>query len=104
MTYDVRFDRKSRSELRSLIRYITKKNSARIAEQYAQDIITFSEELHTFPHRGTARPDLARGVRTMGFKGRVTVAFQVSDDLLTVTIVGIFYGGRSIEKAFAKGR
>jgi len=104
MTYNVSFDRKSRAELRSLIRYITKKNSARIAEQYAQAIVTFSEELHTFPHRGTARPDLAPGVRTMGFHGRVTVVFRVSDELQTVTIVGIFYGGRSVEKAFAKRR
>jgi plasmid stabilization system protein ParE len=104
MTYSVSFDRKSRAELRSLIRYITKKNSARIAEGYAQDIVTFSEELHTFPHRGTARPDLAAGVRTMGFKGRITVAFRVSDELRTVTIVGIFYGGRSVEKAFVRGR
>jgi len=104
MTYDVRFDRMSRAELRSLIRYITKKNSARIAEQYAQDIITFSEELHTFPHRGTARPDLAPGVRTMGFKGRVTVVFRVAEALQTVTIVGIFYGGRSVEKAFKTRR
>jgi hypothetical protein len=38
------------------------------------------------------------GIRTTGFRGRVTIAFRITQD--TVLIAGIFYGGRSLEKVF----
>jgi len=100
LTYRVAFTPKSRTELRAIIRYITKKSSARIANEYAAAIVAHCESLQTFPNRGTARPDLFPGVRTMGFRDRVTIPFRVSDEQQLVSILGIFYGGRSVEQSF----
>jgi toxin ParE1/3/4 len=51
--------------------------------------------LTAFPHRGRTRDDLRPGLRTIGFRRRVVIAFAVFED--AVTVVGIFYGGRDYE-------
>jgi plasmid stabilization system protein ParE len=51
--------------------------------------------LQYFPKRGRAWDDVRPGLRTVGFEGRVTIAFVVLED--EVVIVRIFYGGRDFE-------
>ena len=60
-------------------------------------IVDYCEKLETFPHRGTRRDDLRPGLRTIGFRRRVMIAFAVEAD--AVTIIGIFYGGQDFEAA-----
>ena len=55
------------------------------------------EKLEIFPHRGTRRDDLRPGLRTIGIRRRVMIAFAVEAD--AVTIIGIFYGGQDFEAA-----
>jgi plasmid stabilization system protein ParE len=98
MIYTVEFNPRSRAQLRSIVRYITRKKSAQVARDYARDITAECLSLNTFPHRGTARDDLALGIRTMGFRDRVTILFRISDKQQTVSILSILYGGRSLEK------
>jgi toxin ParE1/3/4 len=43
------------------------------------------------------RNDLRPGLRTVGFEGRVTIAFHVDPN--TVTIDRILYGGRDLDGA-----
>jgi toxin ParE1/3/4 len=38
------------------------------------------------------REDIRPGLRILGYRGRVSIAFEVAAS--TVTIVGVFYGGR----------
>ena len=57
--------------------------------------MAFCEDLGAFPHRGRASDDIRSGLRTVGFKRRVVIAFAVLGQ--TVVIVGIFYGGRDYE-------
>ncbi len=102
--YRVDFSPESERHFRKLHRWIRKQASMEIADNYTAAIARFCEDLHTFPHRGTKREDLRPGLRTMGFRYRVSVAFSVSDKEQLVSILGIFYGGRSLEKAFAKKR
>jgi toxin ParE1/3/4 len=40
------------------------------------------------------------GLRTVGYKRRVTIAFSVEDK--SVVIQGIFYGGQAFERALAR--
>jgi plasmid stabilization system protein ParE len=56
------------------------------------------DSLKTFPNRGTQRDDIRPGLRVFGFRRRVAITFDVTDDL--VTILGIFYGGQRFEDAF----
>lgn len=44
---------------------------------------------------GVAREDLRPGLRTIGFRRRVVIAFSVTD--ATVEVHGVFYGGRDYE-------
>ena len=45
--------------------------------------------------RGMARDDLRPGLRVVGFRRRVTIAFAITEE--TVEILGIYYGGRDYE-------
>jgi toxin ParE1/3/4 len=40
------------------------------------------------------------GLRTIGFRRRVTIAFTVETN--TVTILGVYYGGRDFETSLRK--
>jgi toxin ParE1/3/4 len=48
--------------------------------------------------RGARRDDIRPGLRVFGFRRRVSIAFEVTAEV--VTILGIFYGGQNFEAAF----
>ncbi|MBA2262749.1 MAG: type II toxin-antitoxin system RelE/ParE family toxin, partial [Solirubrobacterales bacterium] len=54
--------------------------------------------LGDFPERGTRRDDLWPSLRTMGFERRITIAFTVAAE--AVTVLRVLYGGRDLEAAF----
>ncbi|MGD0914240.1 MAG: type II toxin-antitoxin system RelE/ParE family toxin [Terracidiphilus sp.] len=72
--------------------------SPEIADRYTEAIVEQCEKLNTFPLRGTLRDDIRQGLRTFGFRRRVTIAFEVS--VGTVTILGVFYGGQDLAATF----
>ena len=51
--------------------------------------------LQDFPNLGVPRDDILSGLRTIGFRRRVTAAFVVG--AAEVLVVGIFYGGQDFE-------
>jgi toxin ParE1/3/4 len=59
--------------------------------------VDYCENLQTFPNRGTRRDDLRPGLRTLGFRRRVTILFEVTND--TVNIIGVYYGGQDYQAA-----
>lgn len=69
--------------------------SAEVAACYTEAIVAYCEELVAFLYRGSARDDSRSGLRTVGFRRRVVIAFAVLDK--TVAIIGVFYGGRDYE-------
>jgi plasmid stabilization system protein ParE len=93
--HTVIFTPETKAQLGKLFAYIAEASSSEIAANYTQDIVSLCEGLATFPLRGTSRDDLRPGMRTLGYKRRVTIVFEVTESL--VTIIGIFYGGRSFE-------
>jgi toxin ParE1/3/4 len=68
------------------------------ADGYVTRIIDYCLGSATFPLRGTARDDLLKGLRIIGFERRVVIAFVVEPS--RVTIVGVFYGGQNIDTLF----
>jgi toxin ParE1/3/4 len=85
-------------QLDSLHRYISQQASERLADAYVARIVTFCQNLNTFPLRGAVRDDLLPGLRTIGFERRATVAFMVTAD--AVLIEGVYYGGQDFEATF----
>ncbi len=98
MTYRVVFSPEAEAQLVALYLHIAEAASPEIAAKYTEGIVKESESLGNLPRRGTRRDDIRPGLRTFGFRRRVTIAFEVTVDL--VTILGVFYGGRDFEKAF----
>ena len=98
--YRVVFRREAIQQLEELYDHIADAGSPENAARYTAAIITYCEGLTDFPHRGSARDDIRPGLRTVGYKRRVVIAFAVLDD--TVAILGIFYGGRDYEALLAE--
>lgn len=98
MTYQIVFSPEALDHLASIRRYVSVAAGSEIASGYVDRIIAFCEKLKTHPRRGTQRDDLLPGLRTIGFKRRVTIVFRIRDD--NVVVVGVFYGGRDFEATF----
>ncbi len=98
MTRQVVFSPEAQDDLRQLYLYIADKSDVPRAVAYLDRIEARCLGLANFPERGTRRDTLWPGLRTMGFERRVTIAFIVATD--AVTILRILYGGRDLEAAF----
>jgi len=96
VTHEVRFSRKSQTDLISIYDYIAKQSDASRALAYVERIRDFCLSLNQFPERGTSWDHVLRGIRVVGFERRVSIAFRIKTH--TVTVVRILYGGRDISK------
>ncbi|MBS0431631.1 MAG: type II toxin-antitoxin system RelE/ParE family toxin [Proteobacteria bacterium] len=102
MTYKIRFAPAARQQLATIEDYIALASGyPAVAEQFVDDVVAYCESFETFPERGTQRDDLLPGLRTVGYRRRVTVAFRVDTASLVVTILGVFYGGQDFEAEIA---
>jgi toxin ParE1/3/4 len=89
------FAPEAEAQLLALFFLIAAEASAEIAAKYTDAIVEQCESLATFPLRGTRRDDIRPGLRVFGFRRRVSIAFQVKGE--EVTILGVFYGGQDFE-------
>ena len=78
-----------------LRRYITREAGLTVSRAFTDAIVERCESLAIFPDRGAPRDDLRPGLRTLGFRRRVTIAYAVGADV--VTILAVFYGGQDFE-------
>ncbi|WP_264578178.1 MULTISPECIES: type II toxin-antitoxin system RelE/ParE family toxin [unclassified Sphingobium] len=95
----VSFAPEAEAQLISLFRYIAREASGDIASRYVGAIVEHCEKLADFPHRGTPRDDLRPGLRTIAFRRRVTIAYSAIG--VSVTVLGIFYGGQDFAALLA---
>ena len=65
-------------------------------------VITFIESLETFPERGTVRESVIPGLRIIGYRRSVSVAFCVQDH--EVLVLGIFARGRDVNDELLENR
>ena len=99
MIYSVTFSRRARVDTLELFDYLADRFSFRNAEHYIGQIEKARMSLGTMPMRGVDRSDLMPGLRLLGFRRRVTIAFRVKEN--SVAILRIFYGGQNADAAFA---
>lgn len=97
MTYRVIMSARANRQLYQIYDYIAEKASPGTAEGFVTAIQTYCFNFGMFPKRGTQRDDIFPGLRIVGFRRRVSIAFFVDGD--EVIISGIFYGGQDIETA-----
>ncbi|PWR21501.1 type II toxin-antitoxin system RelE/ParE family toxin [Zavarzinia aquatilis] len=104
MTLRVVFTPRAEQQLDTLYTYIATAAGEQRAESFAGRIVAHCQGFGDLPQRGTRRDDIAPGLRIVGFRRRVTIAFLVEPEV--VVIVGIFYGGQdheSVLRAEAEG-
>ncbi|CEJ12720.1 Plasmid stabilization system protein [bacterium YEK0313] len=103
MIYIVRFAPEALNQLNELERYIAADGAPVVAARYVDAIVDYCASLETNPHRGTRRDDIRTGLRTIGYRRRVTIAFEIVDDTVAVNILGIYYGGQDYEASLRDG-
>jgi toxin ParE1/3/4 len=92
--YEVALSPLAEGDLNSLYDWIADGASPAIAKGFILRIRASLESLSLFPERGTRRDHVVPGVRVYGLDRRVTIAFRV--DANTVTILRVLYGGRDL--------
>jgi len=95
VTREVAYAARAQHHLADLYDWIADVGYPDRAERYISAILDFCDSLAGIPFVGQARDDIRPGMRTTGFRRRVTIAFAVTDT--TVEILGIYYGGRDYE-------
>lgn len=90
-------------ELADLYDYIADRASDSTAEKFADALRQFCLDLATFPERGSVREEVGEGVRIIGFRRSVSVAFILVDDDV-VLILGIFGAGRNVASELLEDR
>jgi toxin ParE1/3/4 len=95
--HGVVFTPEAEEQLVELYRYIEDNATADVALRYTTAVVEYCEGLETFPQRGTPRDDIRPGLRTTSYKRRTEIAYTVEDG--TVSIIGVFHGGRDYETA-----
>jgi toxin ParE1/3/4 len=95
---EVVFAPEARDDILQLYDYISAHSNPERARSFAQGIVGYCEGFATFPERGTRHDNLRVGLRTIGYRRRVTIAFHVTDD--HVVIDRVLYAGRDLARAF----
>ena len=94
MSYRIIYTPEAEAELDTIYDHIAASAGTRVAGDFVDGIITFVETLETFPARGTIRDSTIPGLRIIGHRHRVSVAFVIDGD--DVVIVGVFSRGQNI--------
>ncbi|EJT04940.1 type II toxin-antitoxin system RelE/ParE family toxin [Rhizobium sp. CCGE 510] len=96
MHYKIILHKQAEAELRQLYHDLASVEKAGpvVAWNYVTGIRQFIAELATFPKRGTVRDALLPGLRIIGYRRSVSIAFVVED--AHVLVLGVFYGGRDV--------
>lgn len=87
--------RRAIGQLRAIDNYLAGELSDYRAAQFVDGIVGRCDALATFPFRGTPRDDLRPGIRTTVYRRKVVIAYSI--EAVTVTILGVFYGGQDFE-------
>ena len=95
MARSVVFAPEALGDLRNLYDIIADASLPARALAYIEGLRQYCLGFADFPERGTRRDAIRPGLRTLGYRRRVTVAFHVTER--EVVIDRLFYGGRDLE-------
>ncbi len=97
---DVVFAPEARDDLLNLYDWIASRAGPAVAISYIERIEAFCLGFDLASERGQLRGDIRPDLRIIGFERRITIAFSVSEE--RVTIFRLFYGGRDWEELLHK--
>lgn len=89
------FAPEARDDLLALYDWISARAGPKTALSYVERLEKTCLGFSAASERGHRRDDIREGLRITGFERRVTIAFTMKED--RVTILRLFYGGRDWE-------
>jgi toxin ParE1/3/4 len=95
--YSVIISDNAEADLLAIYDYISARAGGEIAFRFVQRIEHYCLGFSDAPERRTKRDDLRPGLRTVGFRRRATILFEVNHRAQQVVVHGVYYGGRSFE-------
>ena len=95
MVHRIAFHAGAEAEIDELYELLLAQAGATVAGHYVGGIYDLIEGLRTFPERGSLREGKVPGLRVIGYRHRVSIAFTVQKDV--VYVLGVFYGGRDVQ-------
>lgn len=94
MTYRLVIHEAAAQELRAVYDYIADRAGPDIAWTYIEGVREFLARLVDFPERGTVHTGDLQGLRIIGYRRRMSIAFTIRGQ--SVMVVGFHYAGRQI--------
>lgn len=101
MAHRVVFAPAALDDLRSLYDHLAEASAPERAFAWVEALRRHLLGFAAFPERGTRRDAIRPGLRTTGYRRRVTIAFVVTDT--EVVILRVLYGGRDVEGLLREG-
>lgn len=84
-------------ELDQIYGYIAEEVGSERAWSYISAIRSFLGDLCIYPERGSLHSGTVKGLRIIGFRRRLSIAFVARER--DVLVLGFFYAGRNIDPA-----
>ncbi len=94
----VAFAPEAETDLIELYDWIAGQSSPAVAIGYIERVEAFCQRLGIASERGHLRNDIRPNLRIIGFERRLTIAFVVGSE--TVTVLRVFASGRDWEQLF----
>jgi toxin ParE1/3/4 len=91
------FASRAKADLIELHDWIAERSSAAIAAAYLQRLEIYCQGFALAGERGHRRDDIRPGLRVVGFKRRIAIAFIVEAE--QVIVLRLYYGGRAISSS-----
>lgn len=85
-------------DLNELYDWVAAQASPQVAIGYLERVEGFCQRLSLGSERGQLRSDVRPGLRITGFERRLTIAFTVDEEC--VTVLRVFAAGRNWETSF----
>jgi plasmid stabilization system protein ParE len=95
--FKVELDVDALSDLAGIRDHIAAARGAAFAADVVGRIFDHLAGFESGPLRGSPRNDIRRGLRIVGWRRRLTIAFMVDEAAATVMIYGVLYRGRDVE-------
>lgn len=102
MRYSLVIHEEAAQELRDIYDYIADRAGPDTAWHYVSGVQEFLARLADFPERGTVRGGAFEGMRIIGYRRRMSIAFVVQAH--TVMVLGFLYAGRDLRPEQLSGR
>jgi toxin ParE1/3/4 len=102
MSYRIVYLPDAVADLDKLYSDITLAADAKTADDFFEGVIAFIRALEPFPARGTVSESRIPGLRIIGYRRRISVAFSILGD--DIVILGVFRRGQNISNQILERR